>query len=147
MRHRHGFAKLSRDTAHRLSMLRNMVSSLIEHESIETTVAKAKALRRVADRMITLGKRGDGPSRIRANGFVRGKPLVDKLFTELATRYRDRPGGYTRLMRSRYRRGDCAPMAVIELVDSPKGVIQRVPYTYAKQGLLTIGKQPGGSTP
>lgn len=125
MRHRHTFRKLGRDTSHRLALLRNLVSSLFEHESIETTVPKAKELRRVADRMITLGKRGDGLSRIKALGFVRGKPLVHKLFTELATRYQSRNGGYTRLLRSRFRRGDNAPMAIIELMDSPKGVIRR----------------------
>lgn len=125
MRHRHAFRKLGRDSAHRLSLLRNQVSSLLEHESIETTVAKAKELRRVADKTITLGKRGDGQSRVHALGFVRGRHLVAKLFSELAARYRHRDGGYTRLLRSRYRRGDAAPMAIIELVDSPRGVIKR----------------------
>ncbi|KAK4532918.1 hypothetical protein CCYA_CCYA14G3775 [Cyanidiococcus yangmingshanensis] len=125
MKHRVAFRKLGRDTAHRLSLLRNLVSSLIDHECIETTVAKAKELRRVADKMITLGKRGDGLSRVRASGFVRGRHLVHKLFTELAERYQGRNGGYVRLLRSRQRRGDNAPMAIVELVDSPKGVIQR----------------------
>ncbi|BAM83433.1 mitochondrial ribosomal protein L17 precursor [Cyanidioschyzon merolae strain 10D] len=125
MKHRINLRKLGRDSAHRLALLRNLVSSLIEHESIETTVAKAKELRRVADKMVTLGKRGDGLSRIRALGFVRGPHLVQKLFRTLAERYRERNGGYTRVMRSRNRRGDNAPMAIVELVDSPKGVIRR----------------------
>jgi large subunit ribosomal protein L17 len=125
MKHRIAFRKLGRDTAHRLSLLRNLVSSLIDHECIETTVAKAKELRRVADKIITLGKRGDGLSRVRANGFVRGRHLVDKLFTELAERYKERNGGCVRVLRSRNRRGDNAPLAIVELVDSPKGVLQR----------------------
>ncbi len=100
-------------------MLRNMVTSLLEHERIETTDAKAKELRRVADRMITLGKRGDLHARRRAMRVLRKQEVAVKLFGELAERYRERPGGYTRILKVRNRVGDAAPMSIIELVDRP----------------------------
>eukprot|EP00241_Pyramimonas_parkeae_P007988 CAMPEP_0114241662 /NCGR_PEP_ID=MMETSP0058-20121206/9748_1 /TAXON_ID=36894 /ORGANISM="Pyramimonas parkeae, CCMP726" /LENGTH=175 /DNA_ID=CAMNT_0001354195 /DNA_START=52 /DNA_END=579 /DNA_ORIENTATION=- len=103
-----------RTLAHRMSMMRNMVSSLIEHQRIETTVARAKELRIFADRMVTHAKRGDWTE---ANRFVRGEWNLMKLFTEMRDRYQERPGGYTRILRTRLREGDRAPMCYIEYVD------------------------------
>ena len=98
--------------------MRNMVTSLLEHERIETTDAKAKALRGLADRMITLGKRGDLHARRQALSIVRSKQVTAKLFGDLAERFRDRPGGYTRVIKIGNRVGDAAPISIIELVDS-----------------------------
>ncbi|XP_028549138.1 uncharacterized protein LOC110093967 isoform X2 [Dendrobium catenatum] len=109
------FRKLGRPAAHRMSMLRTMVSQLVRHERIETTVAKAKEVRRLADRMVQLGKEGTLAAARRATAFVRGDDVMHKLFTELAYRYKGREGGYTRLLRTRIRMGDAAPMAYIEV--------------------------------
>jgi large subunit ribosomal protein L17 len=117
MRHRQGGRKLGRTTSHRLAMLRNMVTSLLEHEQIETTDAKAKEVRRVAERMITLGKRGDLHARRLAMRVVRSREVAAKLFDELAPRYETRPGGYTRVLKTRRRVGDAAAMSLVELVD------------------------------
>jgi len=117
MRHRNAGRKLGRTSAHRSAMLRNMVTSLLEHEQIETTDAKAKELRRVAERMITLGKRGGLHARRQALRVVRSREVAAKLFEELAERYRTRPGGYTRVLKLRTRVGDAAPLSMIELVD------------------------------
>ena len=117
MRHRKQGRVLGRDGAHRKALLRNMVTSLLDHEQIETTDAKAKELRRLVDRMITLGKRGDLHARRKALSVIRDKGVVAKLFGTLAERYRERPGGYSRVMKSRNRVGDNAPMSIIELVD------------------------------
>ncbi len=121
MRHRKLGGKLNRTSSHRRAMFRNMVTSLLEHERIETTNAKAKALRRVAERMITLGKRGDLHARRRAMRVLRSQDVAVKLFGELAERYRERPGGYTRVLKVRNRIGDAAPMSIIELVDRSPG--------------------------
>jgi large subunit ribosomal protein L17 len=117
MRHRKRHGKLGRDSAHRKAMLRNMVTSLLDRERIETTDAKAKELRRVADRMITLGKRGDLHARRQALSVIRSKEVTAKLFDELADRFRERPGGYTRVLKARHRVGDAAPLSIIELVE------------------------------
>ena len=117
MRHRMSGRKLGRTTSHRDAMFSNMTASLLRHEQIITTLPKAKELRRFADRMITLGKRGGLHARRQAASFLRDDDLVRKLFDSLATRYRERPGGYTRVLRAGFRRGDNAPVAVIELVD------------------------------
>jgi large subunit ribosomal protein L17 len=117
MRHRWGGRKLGRPTAHRLAMLRNMVTALLEHEQIETTDAKAKEVRRLAERMITLGKRGDLHARRQALRVVRTREVTAKLFDELAPRYQARAGGYTRVLKVRNRVGDAAPMSLVELVD------------------------------
>ena len=109
--------KLGRNTAHRLAMLRTMCDQLIEHERIETTVAKAKELRRFADKMITLGKEGSLEARRRARAVLRTDESLIKLFGPLAERYREREGGYTRVQQTRQRRGDAAKMAYIEYVD------------------------------
>ncbi len=120
MRHRKGGRKLGRTGSHRQALLRNMVTSLLEHERIQTTDAKAKELRRVAERMITLGKRGDLHARRQALGVIRSKEVTAKVFDELADRYRERPGGYTRVMKLGQRQGDAAPMSLIELLDGPR---------------------------
>ena len=118
MRHRKRQGKLSRDSAHRKALLRNLVTSLLDHERIETTDAKAKELRRVADRMITLGKRGDLHARRQALSVIRSRAVAAKVFDELADRFRERPGGYTRVLKSRQRSGDAAHMSIIELVEA-----------------------------
>src|SRR6516165_10483968 len=117
MRHRVAFRKLNRTSSHRLAMLGNMVASLLEHEASRTTVPKAKEARRVAERMITLGKRG-GLSNVRlASRTIRDKSLLQKVFGDLKERYAERPGGYTRIVRLGYRPGDSAEVALLELVD------------------------------
>lgn len=117
MRHASGYRKLNRTHTHRKAMFSNMVASLIEHEQIKTTLPKAKELRRFADRMVSLGKKGTLHDRRRAFAFLRDEAAVNKLFSTLAERYQDRPGGYTRVLKAGFRYGDNAPMAVIELVD------------------------------
>jgi large subunit ribosomal protein L17 len=117
MRHRKAGRKLNRSSAHRKALLRNMVTSLLDHERIETTDAKAKELRGLADRMITLGKRGDLHARRQALSVIRSKDVTAKLFDELAQRFRDRPGGYTRVIKVGTRVGDAAPVSIIELVE------------------------------
>jgi large subunit ribosomal protein L17 len=119
MRHRVGHRKLQKTTSHRLAMLDNMVTSLLEHEAIKTTVPKAKEARRLAERIITLGKRG-GLSNVRlAERTVRSRAVLQKVFGELKDRYASRPGGYTRIVRLGHRTGDAAEMALLELVDRP----------------------------
>jgi large subunit ribosomal protein L17 len=121
MRHKVGQRKLHRTTSHRLAMLNNMVTSLLEHERIQTTIQKAKEARPLAERVITLGKRG-GLSNVRlASKTVKNKVLLQKVFGELKDRYQTRPGGYTRIVRLGFRRGDAAEMAFLELVDRPEG--------------------------
>ena len=116
MRHRKAGRKLGRTAAHRKAMLRNMVTSLLEHERIVTTVPKAKEARRMAEKMITLGKRGDLHARRQAMAYIRSKDIVAKLFDEISAQYADRQGGYTRIIRTGTRSGDAAPMAIVELV-------------------------------
>lgn len=117
MRHRRRRGKLARPAAHRTALLRNLVTSLLDHELVETTDPRAKELKRVADKMITLGKRGDLHARRQAASFIRGRDMVTKLFDDLAKRYAKRPGGYTRVLKSRVRVGDAAPLSIVELVD------------------------------
>ncbi|MBP1685794.1 MAG: rplQ [Deltaproteobacteria bacterium] len=117
MRHLKAGRKLNRTSAHRKAMFRNLVTSLIEHEQVQTTDAKAKELRRIADRMITLGKRGTLHARRQAASYVRTREAVKKLFDEVAGRFRERAGGYTRIIKLGHRHGDAAPMSVIELTD------------------------------
>jgi len=116
MRHGKIHNRLGRTASHRDAMLRNMVTSLFEHERIVTTVPKAKELRRVAERLVTLGKRGDLHARRQALGYVRNEGVVAKLFSELAQLFAQRQGGYTRIIRTGPRHGDAASMAIIELV-------------------------------
>ncbi len=117
MRHRLSGRKLNRTASHRKAMFANMTGSLIGHEQIKTTLPKAKELRGIADKMITLGKRGNLHARRRAFAVLRDDDLVTKLFGPLAERYKDRNGGYTRVIKAGFRHGDSAPMAIIELVE------------------------------
>ncbi|OSZ67248.1 50S ribosomal protein L17 [Hydrogenophaga sp. IBVHS2] len=117
MRHGHGLRKLNRTSEHRQAMLRNMMNSLLTHEAIKTTVPKAKELRRVVERMITLAKVPTVANRRLAFDRLRDRDVVVKLFDELGPRFKARPGGYTRILKMGFRVGDNAPMAYIELVD------------------------------
>ncbi|HVN39249.1 MAG TPA: 50S ribosomal protein L17 [Myxococcota bacterium] len=121
MRHRVHVRKLGRSTPHRFAMYRNLVTSLLEHEQVETTDVKAKEVRRLADRMITLGKRGDLHARRRALRVIRSRDVAAKVFGELADRFRTRAGGYTRVMKTRYRVGDAAPMSLVALLGADEG--------------------------
>ena len=117
MRHRKAGRKLNRTSSHRKAMFANMAAALIKHEQIVTTLPKAKELRSVADKLITLGKRGDLHARRQAISKIRDVDMVKKLFDVLGPRYTERKGGYTRVLKAGFRYGDNAPMAVIELVD------------------------------
>ncbi len=117
MRHGKSKRKLNRSSAHRKAMFANLASALIKHEQITTTLPKAKDLRSVVKKMITLAKRGDLHARRQLHARLPEQATVTKLMNVLAERYRDRPGGYTRVLKAGFRYGDCAPMAVIELVD------------------------------
>jgi large subunit ribosomal protein L17 len=117
MRHGKAHRKLGRTTSHRLAMFANMSASLIKHEQIVTTLPKAKELRPIVEKLITLGKRGDLHARRQAISQVRDVEQVGKLFSVLGPRYKDRNGGYVRVLKAGYRHGDNAPLAVIELVD------------------------------
>ena len=122
MQHRKLGRRFSRDPGHRQAMFSNMAASLIKHEQIVTTLPKAKDLKRVMDKYITLAKRGDLNSRRLAASRMRDEAMVKKLFDVLAPRYKDRAGGYTRVIKAGYRYGDSAPVAVIELVDRDETV-------------------------
>jgi len=117
MRHNKTGRRLGRKPDHRMHMMRNMVTSFFEHEKITTTDTRAKELRKVVDKMITLGKRGDLHARRQALQVIRSRQVVSKLFEMIAPRYTDRPGGYTRIIRLANRQGDNAPMTIIELVE------------------------------
>lgn len=128
MRHGNSGRRLGRTTSHREAMFRNLVTSFLNHEKITTTDAKAKEIRSVAEKMITLGKRGDLHSLRQAASYIREKSVVTKLFTTIAPRYKDRAGGYTRIVKLGIRQGDAAPISVIELVEEqmkPKKVRQK----------------------
>ena len=122
MRHRKSGRQLNRNSSHRNAMFRNMAVSLIKHELIKTTVPKAKELRRVAEPLITMSKSDSVAKRRLAFSRLRDKAAVGKLFAELGPRYQERPGGYLRILKCGYRRGDQAPMAYVELVDRPVDV-------------------------
>ncbi len=117
MRHRKSGRKLNRTSSHRKALFMNMAQALIKHEQIITTLPKAKELRAVTDKLITLGKKGGLAKRRLALSRLQDEKMVEKLFSELAERYKERPGGYTRVIRAGFRSGDAAPMAVIELVE------------------------------
>lgn len=121
MRHRLGLRKLNRTSAHRLAMLRNMTVSLLRHETIKTTLPKAKELRKVAERIITLGKQPTLANRRLAFDRLRDREMVVKLFAEIGPRYATRNGGYLRILKCGFRQGDNAPMAFVELLDQPQG--------------------------
>jgi large subunit ribosomal protein L17 len=120
MRHRHGLRKLNRTSSHRLAMLRNMTCSLLKHEMIKTTLPKAKELRRVVEPIITLGKAPSLANRRLAFNRLRDREMVVKLFDEIGPRYAARNGGYLRILKFGFRKGDNAPMALVELVDRPE---------------------------
>ncbi|MCL6555996.1 MAG: 50S ribosomal protein L17 [Burkholderiales bacterium] len=120
MRHRLGNRKLNRTSSHRLAMLRNLTNALLRHEAIKTTLPKAKELRRVAEPLITLGKNPTLANRRLAFARLRDREMVVKLFDELGPRYRNRPGGYLRILKCGFRQGDNAPMAYVELLDRPQ---------------------------
>jgi len=117
MRHARGYRRLNRTHEHRKALFANMAGSLIEHEQIKTTLPKAKELRRIAEKLITLGKRGDLHARRLADSRLKEDKHVAKLFEVLGPRYQDRQGGYIRIMKAGFRYGDMAPMAIIEFVD------------------------------
>ena len=119
MRHRHGLRKLNKTSSHRLAMLRNMTNSLFLHEVIKTTLPKAKELRRVAEPLITLAKEDTLANKRLAFDRLRDREIVVKLFAELGPRYKERKGGYLRILKFGFRQGDNAPMALVELVDRP----------------------------
>lgn len=120
MRHRNAGRQLSRNSSHRRAMMRNMASSLIRHETIRTTLPKAKELRRVVEPLITMAKTDGVAQRRRAFDRLRDREVVGKLFAELGPRYQERPGGYLRILKTGFRAGDAAPMAIVQLVDQPE---------------------------
>lgn len=122
MRHGKSGRRLGRTTSHKEAMFRNMVTSVFEHERIVTTTPKAKEVRKVVDKMITLAKRGDLHARRQAFSFIRSRDVVAKLFDEISEQFEDRNGGYTRIIQTGHRRGDAAPMAILELVTYSEGL-------------------------
>jgi large subunit ribosomal protein L17 len=121
MRHRKAGRKLNRDPSHRRAMLRNLVTSLFRHEEISTTQAKAKAARPIAEKMVSLAKRGDLHARRQALSYIMDKSVTHKLFDEMKDRFQDRQGGYVRILRTGHRIGDNAPLATMQLVTAGKG--------------------------
>lgn len=150
MRHNKAGRRLGRTTSHRIAMMRNMVTSLFEHGKLTTTDAKAKELRPIAEKLITLGKRGDLHAIRLAASYIRDKKIVTKLFATIAPQYKDRPGGYTRIMKLGHRAGDTAPLSLIELVSEPctprprKRPIPAVSHDSAAQG---VPSSPADSAP
>ena len=126
MRHHSGLRKLNRSSSHRLAMFRNMSNSLLRHEVIKTTLPKAKELRRGVEPMITLGKKPSLANRRLAFNRLRDRDIVGKLFNELGPRYQTRNGGYLRILKFGFRKGDKAPMALVELLDRPEPIIGTV---------------------
>ena len=124
MRHRESGRKLNRNSSHRKAMFQNMAVSLMHHEMIKTTLPKAKELRRVAEPLITMAKEDSVAKRRLAFARLRDRDAVTKLFTELGPRYKERPGGYLRILKCGFRAGDNAPMAIVELVDRPENSVQ-----------------------
>jgi large subunit ribosomal protein L17 len=120
MRHKHGLRKLNRTSSHRLALLRNLSQALLREEAIKTTLPKAKELRKVVERLITLGKKDSVANRRLAFARLRDRDLVTKLFNQLGPRFAERNGGYTRILKCGFRHGDNAPMAYMELLDRPE---------------------------
>jgi len=143
MRHRHGLRKLNRTSSHRLAMFRNMANSLLRHEAIQTTVPKAKELRRVVEPIITLGKKPSLANRRLAFNRLRDREVVVKVFDELGPRYAKRNGGYLRILKSGFRKGDNAPMAYVELMDRPEAGAQGAQGQDAKAATDKEGARRG----
>ena len=120
MRHQKTGRKLGRNSSHRQAMFRNMVTSLLKHEQLETTDSKAKELKPIAEKLITLAKRGDLHARRQALSYLKEKPVTHRLFEELKDRYLDRQGGYVRIIKKGHRKGDGAPVSIIQLLPSEK---------------------------
>ena len=118
MRHRKHHGSLGLPTGHRRALMANLATALLTHGRIETTQAKARAIRPYVEKLISLGKAGDLHSRRQALAKLRHRPIVDRLFNDVAPVFSERPGGYTRMIKTRYRAGDAAPMAIVELVDA-----------------------------
>ena len=133
MRHNKAGRRLGRTTSHRVAMFRNMVTSFLDHEKITTTDAKAKELRSIAEKMITLGKKGNLHAMRQAASYIRDKKVVTKLFTTIAPRYQERDGGYTRIIKLGLRSGDNASLSLIELVEGPveKKALKKAPKKVA----------------
>lgn len=119
MRHKNGLRKLNRTSSHRILMFRNMANSLLKHELIKTTLPKAKELRRIIEPLITLGKKPSLANKRNAFSRLRDRDMVVKLFSELGERYKSRNGGYLRILKFGYRKGDNAPLAIVEMLDRP----------------------------
>ena len=132
MHHGKAGSKLGRTSSHKEAMLRNMVTSIIKHEHIRTTDSKAKELKKLAEKMITLGKKGSLHARRQALAVVRDKDMVGKLFGELTERYRNRAGGYTRIVKTGYRYGDNAPVSILEFIVDEKKKEKAKPKTKSK---------------
>ena len=147
MRHLKSGRKLNRSAPHRKAMLRNMVTSLLWHEHLHTTDAKAKELRRWAERMVTLGKRGTLHARRQVLSFVRSRRVVGKLFDDIAPRFRDRPGGYTRITKIGPRRGDAAPISVIELTERGDRALSEADKKRERKRRATKKKEEAAETP
>jgi large subunit ribosomal protein L17 len=153
MRHLKAGRKLNRSASHRRALFRNLVTALLERERIRTTDAKAKEIRRLTERMITLGKNGSLAARRRALAFVRSRTVVKRLFDEIAPRFKDRPGGYTRIIKIGVRRGDAAPVSVIELttlaadIESAAGGDKQKKKRQARGKGAERGKAAAGAAP
>lgn len=145
MRHRHGLRKLNRTSSHRLAMLRNMTNSLLKHEVIKTTLPKAKELRRVVEPIITLGKKPSLANRRLAFDRLRDRDIVVKLFAEIGPRYASRNGGYLRILKFGFRKGDNAPMALVELMDRPEEAAQPEAKETGKKGAKKEQQAPAAA--
>jgi len=147
MRHRKAGRRLGRNSSHRKAMLRNMVTSLLQHEKITTTDARAKELRKLAEKMITLGKRGTLHARRQALQVIQDKAVVAKLFEQIAGRYQERPGGYTRIIKLGHRSGDNAAMSVIELVEEEMTAKPKKKKPAAKKAAPKVEEAPADKAP
>ncbi len=143
MRHRKSTVRLNRTASHRKAMFRNMVTSLLREERVETTVAKAKEARRVAERVITCAKRGDLHARRRAARVVQDPAVLQKLFDEIAPRFAERPGGYTRILKTGFRAGDSAPLSILELLQAEGATVVEAEEADEKKKSVKKGKKKG----
>jgi large subunit ribosomal protein L17 len=142
MRHQRAGKKLGRDSAHRRALYANLAGALIENGRIKTTVTKAKAVKPIAERMITLGRRGDLHARRQATAFLRSRDVVHRLFADVAPRFKDRPGGYARIVRLGPRAGDAAEMAYLELVDEEYVAEQLEERTHHEPEVTAVEEAP-----